>query len=100
MKRRAADILRFERPHAVQRRAVLTPLLEPVGFSPEDIAETMNATGPRQIKNCGHTSSDRLQRLVPAILLDAYPDKAVNAKSAIEVTRALLPAVPFNDRKS
>lgn len=97
VRRRAADILRFDRPDAKQRRAVLTPLLEPVGLNPADIDEIVNATGPQESRQFGHTFSDLLQRLVPAILLDAYPDRAVDAKRAIVTARVLMPTAPFND---
>ena len=97
VKRRSADILRFERPNTAQRHAVLAPLLEPIGFSPADIEEIVNVTGPLGNRAYGHTFSDLLQRLVPAILLDAYPDRGVDAKRAIESARSLVPTAPFND---
>jgi AAA+ superfamily predicted ATPase len=71
VKRRAADILLFERPDDTQRRALLTGPLAELGFSSEQIERIVATTGPRRDRTYGFTFSDLTQRLLPAIVLDA-----------------------------
>ena len=98
VRRRAADVLSFERPSAEERQLVLSPALTPVGFSPAQIGELVKATGPSNGRDYGYTYSDLLQRLIPAIVLDAYPDKSISADRAVELARLIVPTAPFKDR--
>ena len=56
--------------------------------------------GQRQHEDYGFTFSDLTQRLLPAIVLDAYPDGPVNADSALKITQAMIPTAPFRDGAS
>jgi len=38
-----------------------------------------------------------MQRLLPTIVLDAYPAKAVSMARALEIARAMIPTPPFQD---
>ena len=98
IKRRAADIIAFDRPSAEQRRAVLEPHLKAFGLSKPDIDRFVQATGETGERKYGFTFSDLVQRLIPAIVLDAYPSSAVTATRALEVVRELEPTPPFNDK--
>lgn len=98
IRRRAADILTFGRPDASQRLEVLAPSLEPLGFSRDDIDAIVTATGSRGEAGHGFTFSDLTQRLLPAIVLDAYPDKPVNSHVALKIARDMHPTAPFQDR--
>ena len=97
VQRRAADILTFTRPDSEQREAVLAPHLCQLGFSQAQIAAVVNATGPGQNGDYGFTFSDLIQRLLPAIVLDAYPDGPVNVDRALKITQAITPTAPFRD---
>ncbi|MEW5425199.1 AAA family ATPase [Amorphus sp. 3PC139-8] len=97
IKRRAADILAFNRPNDDQRRAVLQPALSELGFSATETDEMVSATGPTQERGYGFTFSDLTQRLVPSIVLDAYPTKAVEPKRALGIARRTVPTPPFKD---
>ncbi|SDR44545.1 ATPase family associated with various cellular activities (AAA) [Rhizobiales bacterium GAS113] len=97
VKRRAADILVFERPSDAQRRAVLTDALGMLGMGNARIEELVAATGPTPLRKYGFTFSDLVQRLVPAIVLDAYPDSAVLPARALEIARAMIPTPPFKE---
>ena len=97
VQRRAADILTFTRPDSEQRSAVLAPHLHQLGFSQAQIAAVVDATGPRQHGGYGFTFSDLTQRLLPAIVLDAYPDGPVDADRALKITQAMTPTAPFRD---
>jgi len=97
IRRRAADILTFGRPDPDQRLAVLAPSLEPLGFSPSEIAAIVTATGSRDEVPNGFTFSDLTQRLLPAIVLDAYPTGRVNPDTALRIARAMNATPPFQD---
>lgn len=95
--RRAADILTFTRPDKKQRFAVVEPPLKQLGFSSPQIKEIVNSTGPNVLKEYGFTFSDIRQRLLPSIILDAYPDNPVNPDRALEIARNMRPTPPFQD---
>ncbi len=97
VQRRAADILTFRRPSSEQRVAVLSPHLRDLGFSQTQVAAIVAATGPRQHGESGFTFSDLTQRLIPAIVLDAYPDGPVDAERALKITQEMTPTAPFRD---
>jgi AAA+ superfamily predicted ATPase len=99
VKRRAADILIFERPDDAQRHAVLAEPLKQLGFSKPQIDALVQATGPQKGRAHCFTFSDLTQRLLPAIVLDAYPANAVNPARAIEIARAMVPTPPFQEAR-
>lgn len=98
VKRRAADILMFSRPDAEQRGAVLVPVLAGFGFNPADISALVQATGATNGREYGCSFSDLTQRVLPAIVLDAYPNAAVTVPRALEIVRAIRPTPPFQDQ--
>lgn len=97
VRRRAADVLVFERPDAEQRRAVLAGRLESVGFKKSDIQALVDATGPLADRAYGCTYSDLIQRLLPSIVLDAYPNGPITPARAIELAAQTPPTPPFRD---
>jgi AAA+ superfamily predicted ATPase len=99
VRRRAADILLFSRPDEVQRHAVLAEPLEALGFTSTEISSMVALTGPQPPCPYGLTFSDLTQRLLPAIVLDAYPDRVVNAERALEIARGIVPTAPFEEQK-
>lgn len=99
IKRRAADILRFSRPDAKQRSAVLTSSLTELGFSDDQIEAMVSVTGGDEATP-GFTFSDITQRLLPRIVLGAYPDGAVDPDQALKTAEQIDPTPPFNDSPS
>ncbi|MET4691229.1 ATP-binding protein [Sinorhizobium fredii] len=98
VRRRAADVLRFGRPGNEQRRFVLSSRLEPVGIGRSHIEALVAATGPVEgSRDHGFTFSDITQRLLPAIVLDAYPSRPVDGTRAVEIAREMIPTPPFHD---
>ena len=95
--RRAADIFRFGRPSNVQRRAVLLGPLEEAGFSKAEVDALVEATGGKAKKSPGFTFSDLTQRLLPTIVLDAYPDRQITFERALELAKSIAPTPPFRD---
>lgn len=97
VKRRAADILTFDRPNEMQRRAVLSNSLQYLSFSQQQINSLVAATGAQKGRNYGFTFSDLTQRLLSAIVLDAYPAKPVEPARALEIALAMAPTPPFQE---
>jgi AAA+ superfamily predicted ATPase len=97
VRRRAADILEFTRPDDDQRRAVLKGALHDAGFSAHDIDALVAATGPTAKHSYGFTFSDLTQRLLPAVVLDAYPDTTMTAKRAVEIAKRMNATPPFKE---
>lgn len=100
VKRRAADILTFKRPSKQQRHAVLSGSLQQLGFSQADIAAMVAVTGSAGGREYGYTFSDIMQRLLPSIVLDAYPGQSVSPQRAIEIAKSMVPTPPFRDNVS
>jgi AAA+ superfamily predicted ATPase len=97
--RRAAEILVFGRPRAEQRALLLGPKLGELGFKADEIDAIVAATGERD-GGPGFTFSDLTQRLIPAIVLDAYPHRPIVASRAIEIAEQMVPTPPFTDKRS
>ena len=98
VRRRAADVLSFSRPNDEQRALVLSTRLKPVGLTLQHIDTLVEATGPiRGKRDYGFTFSDLMQRLLPMLVLDAYPSRPVDGARAVEIARAMQPTPPFRD---
>jgi AAA+ superfamily predicted ATPase len=98
VKRRAADILTFARPDASQRELVLSRAFRHLSFTSTQLTALVAATGPDKNRPYGFTYSDLTQRLIPAIVLDAYPSRPVDPVRAIEIAREMLPTPPFDEK--
>ena len=98
VKRRSAEHLIFGRPDDDKRRALLGPRLAELGFSDADVDAIVAVTGPRNGLP-GFTYSDLTQRLVPSIVLDAYPSKPIEPARAVAIARELQPSPQFKDQR-
>lgn len=96
VQRRAADIFSFHRPNAEQRRAVLEGPLGEAGLRAGDIDGIVAVTGEDRSRP-GFTYSDLTQRLIPTLVLDAYPDRPITAARALELAKSIRPTPPFKD---
>ena len=99
VRRRAAHILQFGRPDNKQRQQVLSPFLSEFGFEDSDIKDIVLATGKRPDGEYGFTFSDLIQRLLPDIILDAYPTGPIDPRRALEIARAMAPTPPFREHE-
>lgn len=95
VKRRAAQIFNFARPDDEQRLAILRQGLEGAGFADEQIRELVRLTGPNGSLSYGYTYSDLVRRLLPAIVLDAFPDRPIEFEQARSITAGIQPTPPF-----
>ena len=92
IRRRSANVLEFVRPNKAQRESAMAPLTE-AGFTQEQIAKLAEIAG----KECGFTYSDIVQRLIPTIVLDAYPDSSVEFDRAVCIASDMKPTPPFQE---
>lgn len=97
VQRRAADVFLFGRPNDVQRKAVVQGPLSEAGFNQAQIDKMVAVTGSREKDGIGFTFSDLTQRLLPTLVLDAYPDKAITFERAFAIAQKLSPTPQFRD---
>ena len=99
VQRRAADILDFHRPDRKQRADVLGGPLSELGLCEAHIEAIVEAAGPGEAgedpEKDGFTFSDLTQRLLPAIVLNAFPSHAVEADAALTIARDMRPTRAF-----
>tara|TARA_R110002050_G_scaffold2603_6_gene14868 strand:- start:15361 stop:16308 length:948 start_codon:yes stop_codon:yes gene_type:complete len=98
IKRRAAEILIFSRPNKEQRLHVLNKSLSGLKLSETTIAQLAEATGTKGERNYGFTYSDLTQRLIPALVFNAYPDRSISQDNLLEIAKKVVPTPPFNDK--
>lgn len=96
IRRRAAATFTFTRPDEQQRQAFLKPVLEELGFTLQQIQSLVTATGAIDGRKYGYTYSDLAQRLLPGLLLAAYPSKPITFELAKEVVQHHPPTPPFH----
>jgi len=97
VRRRAAAVFKFERPNEIQRTAVFNQGLAGIGFTVEQIAQLVKLTGPNKELQFGYTYSDLVRRILPSLLLDAFPDSPIKFERALEIIKATHPTPPFRN---
>ena len=96
VRRRAAEIIEFSRPNKEQAKCVLSILTE-VGLSDSEISKLADAATNSIASGIGFTYSDLTQRLLPAIVLSAYPDKPVKFKNVSQIVESMSATPAFKD---
>lgn len=100
VRRRAATIFKFARPNAEQRMEVVKEPLLVLGLKFQEIMKIVDVTGERPSQRLpGFTYSDLRQRLIPAIVLQAYPDQAVDPERAVEIAQMMTPTPSFKEEQ-
>ncbi|WP_026454397.1 AAA family ATPase [Saccharomonospora iraqiensis] len=92
--RRSAATFTFTRPGEEQRQAVLTQALDGLGIRPETERKLVELTGPTGDRP-GYTFSDLTQRLIPAAVFRAFPDRPVTDDDLVAVAEKLVPTPVF-----
>jgi SpoVK/Ycf46/Vps4 family AAA+-type ATPase len=98
IKRRAAQIFHFERPNEEQRADVLKRAFEGAGLSQANISDLVARTGPAGGRPYGYTYSDLTMRLIPGIVIDAFPERPLDYRRIVEMVEAHPPTAPFSER--
>jgi AAA+ superfamily predicted ATPase len=94
--RRAGATFTFDRPDDDQRRIVLQIALRGLDVTSSTINRLVALTGPRAGRP-GFTFSDLNQRLVPAAILQAFPDNALTDAILIRTAEQIEPTPIFQD---
>lgn len=97
IQRRAADIIKFERPNEEQRKAALTTLLEGTKLSAPEIVALAKLCGPNEKREYGTTYSDLTQKFLPRLVLAAYPSQPITNDLAKSVMQQIEPTPPFRE---
>lgn len=98
VRRRAAEIIEFTRPNKEQAKSVLNVLSE-VGFSDAQISKLAEVVTNTNHHGTGFTYSDLTQRLLPAIVLGAYPDNPIDFETVSQTIEAIKPTPLFQEQK-
>ncbi|MFJ9680975.1 AAA family ATPase [Streptomyces sp. NPDC101194] len=96
--RRAAATFTFTRPSEEQRHTVLTQALDGLGIGPETVRKVVELTGPTADQP-GYTFSDLTQRLVPAAVFRAFPDRPVTDEDLLALAEELEPTPVFTEER-
>ncbi|MCH7923116.1 MAG: AAA family ATPase [Nitrospinae bacterium] len=96
--RRAAAHFTFERPNTEQREYVLRTAFDSV-FKGDEIQKLAELTGSNHDRNYGYTYSDLTQRLIPTVLLKAFPDNPITFDLAVSLAEKIEPTKPFNTNR-
>ncbi|MFD9622113.1 AAA family ATPase [Streptomyces virginiae] len=94
--RRAAATFTFTRPEEQQRRTVLAAALDGTGIHAETLDKLVTITGPGPDRP-GYTYSDLTQRLVPAAILNAFPDRPVTDEDLLALAELTQPSPVFTE---
>ena len=95
--RRAAAIFHFSRPNETQRRTVMAAALDGAGIDARAISDLAAITGPSGDLP-GFTYSDLTQRLIPAAILTAFPDKPLTADILLATAAEISPTPEFRQQ--
>lgn len=98
VRRRAAAVFEFARPSREQRLEVIKAGLAGSGFSERVLGQVADATGEATGRGYGFTYSDLTQRLIPTLVLDAFPERGLDGARAIEIVSNLKPTPPFREQ--
>ncbi len=93
--RRAAATFEFTRPNAEQRNMVLRNAFPEYVCSNADLLRVVELTGERNGTGVGFSFSDITQRLVPSVVLEAFPDRAVTSDLIVSVASQIKPTPAF-----
>lgn len=75
--RRAAVVLKFERPDDSERKDLFANSLKGVKLTDEQLSVLSNLTGPKENNNLGHSFSDIMLKILPEAIASSFPDKAL-----------------------
>lgn len=94
VRRRAAAEFNFERPNAEQRAVVFRSGLAGTDVDDEQIAQLAEMTGANGLPY-GYTYSDLVDRVIPAAVVAAYPDKPLTFEIVEQQIHRHPPTAPF-----
>lgn len=101
VRRRAAYIVTLKRPNEVQRRTLLSSLLEEVTLNEHELNHLVTLTGPVDGRDFGYTYSDLRQRLIPeAVILGVTHNVPLSYKLLEEAIKQVPSTRPFTQEEA
>lgn len=97
VRRRAAATFEFKRPNYEQRVYLLQQYLNGTQTSSEEINSLASKTGEDDKRPYGYTYSDISQRVLPAIVLQAFPENEITYAKILEILEEISPTPPFSE---
>lgn len=95
--RRAAIIHEFVRPSNERLKVVFKQYFGDLGLTDQQLSQLADASSPTADRNYGFTYSDITNRVIPATILKAYPDRALEFADILETLQSLQPTPPFQE---
>jgi AAA+ superfamily predicted ATPase len=95
VRRRAAAVFEFSRPSLDLRCRLLNTQLAGTGLTHADFDALAQHLGETKDRGYGYTFSDITQRLIPTLVLAAYPNDRITRRLALEVINGMTPTPPF-----
>ncbi|QDV85399.1 AAA family ATPase [Stieleria magnilauensis] len=96
--RRAAATFEFTRPNADQRRIVLRNAFPEYVCSEADLSRVVELTGDCDGTGVGFSFSDITQRLVPSVVLEAFPDRTITSELILSVAAQTKATPAFSEQ--
>ena len=96
VRRRAAAEFEFTRPDNAQRLQVLSDGLADCGLSQTEIDKLVELTGDTE-RGYGYTYSDLVNRVLPAAVLKAFPDRPITIDIVSDAIATNPPTPPFQN---
>jgi hypothetical protein len=76
---------------------VLQRAFDGAGLTDRDLADLVRLTGPLDGRPYGYTYSDLTMRLIPGVVIDAFPDAPLRPDRIAELVATHPPTAPFAD---
>ena len=90
--RRAAVVLRFERPTVEERIELFEKNLTGIELTAEQIQELSHLSSPEQNNNLGHSFSDIMLKILPEAIAASFPDNALTFEILSKTIRNIKPS--------
>ena len=90
--RRAAVVLKFERPTDEERKELFTTSLKGIKFNDEQLTELSKLTSPEQNDNLGHSFSDIMLKILPEAIASSFPDTALTYDIVCKTIKNIKPS--------
>jgi len=90
--RRAAVVLKFERPSEEERKELFTKNLAGIKLTEEQLQTLSNLTSPEQNDNLGHSFSDIMLKVLPESIAMSFPDKALTFEIICDTIKKIKPS--------
>lgn len=90
--RRAAVVMKFERPSTKERKELFEKDLDGINLSPDDLDQLVALTGKTGNNGLGYSFSDLRLKIIPEAIATAYPEKALDFEALKNIINVVKPS--------